>query len=403
MSDLLIKSPRIFDGRDERLHEDAFVSIEGERIVALGRQSELGQEQVQAHREVIELGPDTTLMPGLINMHTHMSFSGDARVYENAVEDSVALKMIRIVQNLQAALASGVTTIRDCGTLPELALPTREAVAQGVLIGPRVVVSGAITTTGGHCWFCATEADSEDEIRKAVRAHVKQGVDFIKLFATGGNTTPGSNALVAQYTLEQMCAATEEARKAGRRSAAHAHALDGCRNSIAARVTTVEHCSFQSEAGIGWDEDLVDELVRHQIHVCPTVFRGMSKLLDEPGFEPTPKQRRALDVRKQRLDLVRHLYEKGVKLVSGNDAGVAYCSFSDFPSDLVLTARGCSIPAVDVLRSATSVAAEALGRTELGTLAAGQAADLLAVSGDPLQDIEAVTRPRLVVAAGRVI
>ena len=152
-------------------------------------------------------------MPGLINMHTHLTFSALPSVYDDALQDSDTTKTIRMIEALRAATDCGITTVRDCGTWPHLILPTKDAVESGLLPGPRIVASGAITTTGGHCYFCATEADNEDEVRKAVRSHVKSGVDFIKLFATGGNTTPGSNALIAQYTEAEMCAASDEARK----------------------------------------------------------------------------------------------------------------------------------------------------------------------------------------------
>lgn len=400
MSRILIRTPRLFDGESRTLREHAFVIIEGERIAALGDQRELaGTDQFE---QVIELPPDSTLLPGLINMHTHISFSSSDRVFADALAESDVQKMIRIAENLRTALATGVTTLRDCGTWPHLALPVRDAVERGQFVGPRIVASGAITITGGHCWFCAREADNSDEIRKAVRAHVKDGVDFIKLFATGGNTTPGSNALATQYSSEQMCAATEEARRAGRRTASHAHAVDGVRTSIAARVTTIEHCSFQTAAGIGWDEDMVSEILDAGIYVCHTVFRASTKLdRDALSAEQQAMFDRRARAIEQRLVLTRRLADKGVKLIAGNDAGVSQVSFADFPGDLVLAATGCGIAPVDVLVSATGEAAQALGRDDIGTIAPGKVADLLVVHGDPLADIRAITHPERVIARGR--
>ncbi|MEM7404139.1 MAG: amidohydrolase family protein [Pseudomonadota bacterium] len=397
----LIKAARLFDGISGRLAEDRYVVIRGDAITDIGRTADLGASAVQQFGATIELQPQQTLMPGLINMHTHLSFSSGPNVFEDQVNETDAIKMVRIVENLHAALDVGITTVRDCGTWPHLALPARDAVEGGMLRGPRMVTSGAITSTGGHCWFCAIEADNEDELRKAVRTHVKDGVDFIKLFATGGNTTPGSNSLVAQYTEAQMCAATEEARKAGRRSASHAHAIEGVRTSIKARVTTIEHCSFQLDDGFGWDDDMVKEILDNDIYVCPTVFRGLAKLIGDPNHHFTAREEMFLSRRKDRFRLTRRLADIGVKLVSGNDSGVAHCHITDYPGDLVETVTECGISPAAVLRSATSVAAEALGRADLGVLAPGKAADLLVLEGDPLTDIHALEHPALVIARGR--
>ena len=162
-------------------------------------------------------------MPGLINMHTHMSFSSGDSIFDDHQRESYETKLIR-VENVQAALRTGVTTVRDCGTLNGIAFAVRAAVESGVMLGPRVIASGeGITTTGGHLWFCGVEADSEVEVRRAVRAQVKAGADFIKVFATGGGSTPGTNACAAQYSEAEMCALTEEARRLDKRVAAHAH------------------------------------------------------------------------------------------------------------------------------------------------------------------------------------
>ncbi len=402
MADMLIKAGRLFDGVSDATRERAFVAVQGGKIAAVGEQSELGATGEANYGEVFDLGDHVTLMPGLINMHTHMSFSGGGTVFHDATHDTDMVRTIRIVENLRAALATGVTTIRDCGTLPRLALPARQAVEDGILSGPHIVASGAVTTTGGHCWYCSTEADDETAVRKAVRAHVKSGVDFIKLFATGGNLTPGTNPLEAQFTEREMCAATEEARRLGRRTASHAHGVDGVRNSIKARVTTIEHCSLLTESGLSWDAAIVQQVVDLGIIICHTVFRGLAKFENDPGFHYTPAQKRWLVILKSRIALTRRFADAGVKLVAGNDAGVTWCTFSDFPEDLVLTTEGCGFAPVDVLRSATGEAAEALGRDDVGVVRAGKAADLLAVDGNPLEDIHAITRPRLVVARGRI-
>lgn len=403
MESLLIKAGRVFDGVSERVVEHAYIIVEGDTIAAVGSQSELAGSAGRFAQE-FDLGPDVTVLPGLINMHTHMSFSAGASIFTDHQQESYETKMIRAVENLKTALRTGVTTVRDCGTLNSIAFAVRAAVESGTMVGPRVIASGVgITTTGGHLWFCGIEADNEVEVRRAVRAQVKAGADFIKAFATGGNSTPGTNIFAAQYSEAEMCALTEEARRLGKRVAAHAHGTPGVRTSIAARVTTIEHCSFLHPSGMQYEPDQARMIADAGLYVCPTIFRGRGKFFSREQAQESPEVAQLFALREARFDLVRRLAAEGVQLVSGSDAGVAFNTFADYPGDLILTAEGTDFAPAYVLKTATSVAAEALGRDDLGGIARGKAADLLAVQGDPLQDIRALTQPRFVVARGRVV
>jgi imidazolonepropionase-like amidohydrolase len=400
---MLVKAERVFDGQSDRVLEHAYILVNGNTIAAIGPQSELDGSAGKFAQE-IDLGPGVTLMPGLINMHTHMSFSGSATVFDDHQTESVERKLIRSVENLKRALRTGVTTVRDCGTLNSIAFAMREAVENGIVQAPRIIASGqGITITGGHLWFCGVEADGEVEVRRAVRSQVKAGADFIKAFATGGNTTPRSNSLAAQYTEAEMCAITDEAERLNVRVAAHAHGTPGVRHAIRARVTTIEHCSFMTAAGIGYEPDEVRMIADAGLYVCPTIFQGQGKYVNREQAKESAEIANFFALRDQRFTLVRRLVEDGVQIVSGSDSGVRYNSFEDYPSDLVLATEGTDLSPLYMLKSATSIAAEALGRSDLGILAPGRAADLFAVHGDPLQDIRALTRPRLVVARGQVV
>lgn len=403
METYLIKAGRVYDGMADRVLEHAYVLVDGGTITAVGPQTELeGSGNRFAH--TIDLGPEVTVLPGLINMHTHMTFSAGPSIFDDHQRESEATRLIRAVENLQAALRTGVTTIRDCGTINSIAFAVREAVDTGIMLGPRVIAAGAgITTTGGHCWFCGVEADSEVEVRRAVRAQVKAGADFIKVFATGGGSTPGTNMFAAQYSEAEMCAVTEEARRLGKRIASHAHGTPGVLTSIAARVTTIEHCSFQRPTGVMYEPEHGQRIVDAGIYVCPTIFQGWGKICLRDEHRDSPEAQQFLVQREARFALVRQLVEQGVQLVSGSDAGVNYNEFSDYPGDLLLTAEGIDLSPAYVLKSATSVAAEALGRDDLGVIAPGKAADLLAVQGNPLHDIGVLTAPRLVMARGRIV
>src|SRR5215831_15129988 len=401
MGSLLIKAGRVFDGVSERPLEHAYVVVEGEVITAVGGQAELAGS-AEHFAEVLDLGADTTVLPGLINMHTHMSFSSGESIMDDHQRESYETKLIRAVQNVQAALRTGVTTIRDCGTLNGIAFAVRAAGENGLMLGPRVIASGAgITTTGGHLWFCGVEADSAEEVRRAVRTQVKAGADFIKVCATGGTSTPGTNSFAAQYSEAEMCALTEEARRLDKRVAAHAHGTPGVLTSIAARVTTIEHCSFFRPSGTQYEPEQGRRIADAGIYVCPTVFQGRGKLLVQNPDLPWAAEFRQGQV--ERFAVIRCLVEQGIQLVSGSDAGVNFNEFTDYPGDLILTVEGVDLSPVYVLKSATSIAAEALGRSDLGVIAPGKAADLLAVQGNPLQDIRALHAPVLVVSRGRIV
>lgn len=401
MGPLLIKAGRVYDGAADRALEHAYVIVEGDTITAVGPQSEVEGSTGRFAQE-IDLGADATVMPGLINMHTHMSFSSGDAVFQDHQRESYETKLIRAVDHLKAALRTGVTTVRDCGTLNGIAFAVRDAVESGILLGPRVIASGAgVTTTGGHLWFCGVEADDATEARRAVRMQVKAGADFIKVFATGGNTTPGTNALAAQFSEAEMCAITEEARRFGKTVASHAHGTPGVRTSIAARVTTIEHCSFLQPTGAVYEPEQARMIADAGIYVCPTVFHGRGKLYDRESGSPEAQQFWAQ--RQERFAVIRQLVEQGVQLVSGSDAGVAYNTFTDYPDDLILTVEGVDLSPLYVLKSATSVAAQALGRSDIGSIAPGKMADLFAVQGNPLRDIRVLTHPTLVVSRGRIV
>jgi imidazolonepropionase-like amidohydrolase len=403
MGPLLIKAGRVYDGMAEQVLEHGYVIVDGNTIAAVGPQADLEGSTGRFAQE-IDLGPEATVLPGLINMHTHMSFSASASILHDHQQESYETKLIRSVENLKTALRTGVTTVRDCGTLNGIAFAVRAAVECGTMLGPRVIASGAgITTTGGHLWFCGIEADSELEVRRAVRAQVKAGADFIKVFATGGNTTPGTNPLAAQYSETEMRAITEEAGRLGKRVASHAHGTPGVHASVAARVTTIEHCTFLQPRGIHYEPEQGRIIADAGIYVCPTIFQGRGKILLRDPEHVSPEAAQFLAQRQARFRMVRQLAEQNVRLVSGSDAGVAHNEFSDYPGDLILTVEGTDLSPMYVLKSATSVAAEALGRDDLGVIVPGKAADLLAVQGNPLQDIRALNTPRLVVSRGRIV
>jgi imidazolonepropionase-like amidohydrolase len=198
-----------------------------------------------------------------------------------------------------------------------------------------------------------------------------------------------------------MCTLTEEARRLDKGVAAHAHGTPGVLTSIAVRVTTIEHCSFWHPGGMQYDPEQGRRIADAGIYVCPTLFQGMGTRLAQDPDQPWAAAHRTQQA--ARCHRGRRLVEQGVQPVSGSDAGVSWNTLSDYPGDLIFTVEGTGLSPVYVRKSATSGAAAALGRRDLGVLAPEKAADILAVQGNPLHDIRALAAPRLVVARGRVV
>ena len=254
----------------------------------------------------------------------------------------------------------------------------------GEEIGPRIIASGPpITVTGGHCWFLGGEADGEIGVRQAVRDRVARGVDVIKIMATGGNMTPTLGAHQSQYTRAELAAAVDEAHAHGLRVAAHAHGGQGIADAMHAGADSIEHCTFFTADGVDADPDIIMELARRQTAISMTgaVVPGIAA--------PYPAIRKRLEA-----IIANHasLYRAGALIVCGSDAGVA----PNKPHDVLPHGVSSFLPAIgmtnaEALKAATAVAAAVCGIADTaGTLDVGKDADIVAVAGNPLNDISAI-------------
>ena len=389
---------RLFDGTGAPAIEKAFVQIEDGRITAVGKQSELGS----AANGATDLG-DATLLPGLINMHTHLTCSAETNVLHQALHDSYEVKMMRAIENARKAVLSGVTTIRDCGTLNSIVFAIREASKEGLITAPHVWASGEVlTSTGGHCYFFGVECDSVEDIKRAVREQVKAGADYIKVMATGGGLTPNTNPREAQFDRDEMIALVEDSRRIGKRVAAHCHGTPGIRNAIAAEVTTIEHCSFMVPDGVKYEQPLAEAIAEKGIYVCPTIGVGerFRQYAEREGIELPAGM---AQTRPQRIENFRRLLDAGVKFVSGNDAGMTFTGFDDFQLDLEMLVEYVGMSNGDAIVTATGQAAEAIGTEEFGTLQVGRRADILGVRGNALHDISALRDLLIVKKSGQTL
>jgi imidazolonepropionase-like amidohydrolase len=412
----IFRAARVWDGVARSPVVDGFVLVKHDLIAAVGRWAELEDSTSSSATlgavPVVDCG-DATLLPGLINSHVHLTLGASMNVLEDYLVErdwGIDALIDRAIDNLRAALSAGVTTVRDCGTLNGVAFVVRAGVDAGEIAGPRVLTCGAgLTSSGGHCHFFCHEVETTEELRAAIAEQARAGADFIKVFATGGNLTPGTNPFAAQYRAEQLHVVVETAHDAGLAVAAHAHAPEGIANAIAAGVDTIEHCNFETAEGVAYDAGLVDRIADGGIVVCPTVAgrKPLSPEEREAFLATHPVAQRLWPRMSEIRHNFREMFDAGVVLIGGNDAGaIPGSGFGEYPLGVAAMADGGQFPVglspVDALRASTSLAANACGVTDAGRLAPGLRADLIAVDGNPLDRITDLEHVNLVVTNGRI-
>lgn len=333
--------------------------------------------------------------------------SSDAVGHLAGTSDDALLEHCRAAA--RAALAAGVTAVRDLGDRRFVTLRLRHELAAHPAQGPQLLVSGPpVTTPGGHCWFLGGEAAGVDGVRSAVRALAARGVDVVKVMVTGGNLTPGSVAWQSQYGPAELRATVEEAHRAGLPVTGHAHGAQGIADAVAAGFDGVEHGLFLTADGVQQDPAVVDQLAARGVVVSVTAAQNQPPGQPPPGLEPGSElARRFEELAKQREVLVAgvlRLRAAGVPITISSDAGIA----PHKPHDVlpwgpqVLTSAG--LTGAEALRAVTSVAADAcrVGDRK-GRIAPGYDADLLVVDGDPLTDASALREVVAVFRAGHRI
>jgi imidazolonepropionase-like amidohydrolase len=382
-----IRAARLFDGLGPQVVEEPVLVVDDGRIVEVRSHG-----STPASGEVVELD-GATLLPGLVDPHVHLIFdaSPDPTARLTVATDDELLDAMRAAA--RTALAAGITTVRDLGDRDYLALRLRDELAADPTAYPQILAAGPpITTTRGHCWFLGGEADGVEGVRAAVRAHAERGVDVIKVMATGGEMTPGTHAHVPQYTVDELRAAAEEARRYGLPITAHAHGADGIANVAAAGLDSVEHCSFMTETGAEVEPDVLAALAQAGVVVSATL--GI-----RPGLTPPAR----IAARMAALtEVLKQIVASGVTLMCGSDAGIGppkpHDALRYAVADLV---NLLGLPPVEALRAVTSTPARLCGLGDRkGRLAAGYDADILAVHGDPLADPGAMLDVAAVFRAG---
>ncbi len=404
---LALRAAVVFDGTGAPPRRNTLVLVEGGRVHAVEPARAVGT--LDDGWRVLDFS-NHTLLPGLIDSHTHLMLVGDGRPIETIIDETDELLVLRSARNAATTLAGGITTVRDLGSRNQVAFSLRAVVEQGLLPSPRLLLSGRpITMTGGHCHFFGGECDGPDGVRATARQRLKEGADVLKIMATGG-LTRGTGHHVPGLTTEEIVVAVEEARRVGRPTTAHASSMAGMRAALAAGIDCIEHAAFLDAAGVlTYDERLADEVARAGVYVSPTLqeaYRGLAPLECAPDILGSAQQAEIEALRARKLGNIENaarLRAAGVRLIVGSDAGSRVTPHGDLAFGVELMARtGMSV--AEAIAAGTGVAAQAAGLGSLvGTLGPGKLADLLVVDGDVSEDIRALARVRAVFQAGELV
>ena len=370
---------RLWDGLGDDYSDADSIAVEGETITAVGHG--LGGEDCGG----------LTVVPGLIDAHVHMVLDPALRSLDAQLAEPAETTREKMRQRAATMVRAGITTARDLGGGAWLELELRDRIEAGEIVGPRLLCAGQpITSIGGHCHFWGGEAATLADAQAIIERQRQHGVDLIKVMATGGMQTPGSQPKDAQFDQATMSAIVAAANAHGYPVAAHCHGTPGIRNAAHAGVRSIEHCSWIGADGKrgAFDPQTALEIARRGIWISPTVNAGWGRF--GPDFAAAVTANfRAMKVH-------------GCALIASTDAGIPNVYHEDLAKALPVFARLAEISPVETLRSATSDCARALGLEDTtGILREGASADLLFVRGDPLADLGALLDPALVVARGR--
>jgi imidazolonepropionase-like amidohydrolase len=394
---------QLIDGKSDTPISNAVILIENDRIKAIG-----GKDIIPKNATVIDLS-NYTILPGMIDAHAHPLIDGDD--YQvNHMRRSSAQKALDGLKRVQDLMMNGWTTLRIAGDadVGYAHLEIRDAINKGLFSGPRMFGAGhyiSVTGGGGDINFMSYEqkiiadglvADGPDEMRKAVREEVKNGSDWIKILVTGAFMTVGDNPQDVHFSPEELSALMEEAARRHRPVMAHAHATEGIKIAVNAGVRSIEHGSYLDEEGI-------DLMIKHGTYLVPTLTIGLffeEKYANSEALKKAVELSRKSNEEHTRANMLSLAIRKGVKIVVGTD----YVGFPpDYSAHEFHELVKMGMTPMQSIKAGTSLNAELLMNNDIGSIAVGKFADIIAVSGDPLKDITELQRVKFVMMGGKVV
>ena len=391
---VVLRAARMLDVENGRIVPNARVLIEGDRITGVNPAS------VPAGARVVDLG-DVTLLPGFMDMHTHLSGEIGPNMLLEPVTETELDGAYKATRHARTTLMAGFTTVRDYGG--DITVALAKAVARGDVVGPRVVPSrNSLGITGGHCDVTGYRpgvleqrvedgvADGPWEVVQAVRYQIKHGAEVIKTCATAGVLSLEGPVGAQQYSYDELKAMVDEAARHGIKVAAHAHGTEGIKAATRAGVASIEHGSML-------DDEAINLMKERGTYLVPTSY-----LVDRINLAILPPtiRRKAETVLPLARASVRKAIASGVKIAFGTDAAVF--PHGENAKEFAVYVKAGMTP-IAALRTATTNAADLLGKTDRGTIATGKLADLIAVTGNPLEDITATERVQFVMLGGKIV
>ncbi len=392
---------KLIDTKQMQVLTEMSIIIEGNKITDVQK----GYTAATGSDKVIDL-KNRTVMPGLIDCHVHMDHetNPDRTLRFSQNEADIAFGSI---QYAKTTLMSGFTTVRDVGGSVNIAI--RNAINKGLIPGPRIFTSGkALSSTGGHGdptnglredlmhipELNGDVVNGVDECRKAVRQRYKDGADLIKIASTGGVLSLEKDGSGAQFSEEEIRAIVLTAKDYGMKVAAHAHGAEGIKRAVRAGVASIEHGTYV-------DDEAIDLMKKMGTYHVPTIIAGKSVAdsAKKPGYFPEVIAGKAIAVGSVIQDAFAKTYKAGVKIAFGTDAGV-YAHGKNWMEFVYMHEAG--MPAIECIKAATVSAADLLGNTSIGSIEKGKLADVVAVEGDPLQDLKLMGKMKFVMKAGTI-
>lgn len=393
---IYIQAGHLLDVKTGKLVNNVLVTIENGKI------SSLGSGAAPAGGTIIKL-PNATLLPGLIDAHTHLTFDPNFGYEELGI--STPKEALIGAKNARVTLQAGFTTVRNVGAGGYADIALRDAINEGMVPGPHIIASGpALSITGGHCdqtllpyqWHAKADgtADGVEHVQEKVREIIKYGADVIKVCATGGVLSKGDDPRASQYTLEEMKAIVADAHRLGRKVAAHAHGAQGIAWATEAGVDSIEHGSYIDDAGI-------KIMKEHGAYLVPTQYlsdwmRENAARIGLPAMY-ADKMKSVSAISRQN---VKKAFDAGVKIAFGTDAAV-YPHGLNAREFAVYVQMGMT--PLQAIQTATVNAADLLGWSDrIGSIEPGKFADIIAVNGDPTKDVTLLQSPVFVMKGGVV-
>ncbi|HCU65534.1 MAG TPA: amidohydrolase [Rheinheimera sp.] len=401
----LIHAGTVITAEGSQVLKNQTLVVEGDKISGI----EAGFRSPASGDVLIDL-KNHTVMPGLMDMHTHFSYQSSPTAYSEGFTMNEADVALRGATYAEKTLMSGFTTVRELGDSHHISTALRKAIDAGYVKGPRIFTAGkSIATTGGHAdptngvayqrMGDPTPADGVingvDDARKAVRQRYKEGADLIKITATGGVLSVAKSGMNAQFKDDELKAIVDTAKDYGFTVAVHAHGKEGMERAIKAGVHSIEHGTFM-------DDNTMKLMKQYGTYFVPTISAGkyVAEKAKVPGFFPEMVRLKAAAIGPLIQQTFARAYKAGVKIAFGTDAGVGMHG-DNWQEFVFMTEAG--MPALAAIQSATIEGARLLGvEQNMGSLKVGKIADIIAVPGDPLADIQLMGKVNFVMKAGVV-